>query len=46
MSSDAARKAQQWRVMGLMGVAGVTLIGTLGWVMDNADAGLGTAPEG
>lgn len=46
MSSDAARKAQQWRVMGLMGVAGVTLIGTLGWVMNNANAGLGAAPEG
>ena len=46
MSADAARKAQQWRVMGLMGVAGVTLIGTLGWVMNNADAGLGASPEG
>jgi len=45
MSSDAARKAQQWRVMGLMGVAGVTLIGTLGWVMNNADAGMGGIPE-
>jgi conjugal transfer pilus assembly protein TraB len=42
---STSRKAQQWRVMALMGVGGVTLIGTLGWVLNNADAGIGGLPE-
>ena len=34
------RKAQQWKIMGLAGVGGVTLLGILGWVMNASEANL------
>ena len=34
------RKAQQWKIMGLAGVGGVTLLGILGWVMNASEASL------
>lgn len=34
------RKVQQWKIMGLAGVGGVTLLGILGWVMNASEANL------
>lgn len=34
------RRAQQWKIVGLAGVGGVTLLGVLGWVMNASQANL------
>lgn len=35
-----ARKRQQWKVIGLIGVGGVMLFGILGWIMNNSQSEL------